>query len=280
VIQIKTFADQDSARTLLQDLAAARAEHVVHQVDLTTSGGDGLSAFEAREAEEFPAYSEFRRWLGATVGQALLSFAGTVLASSSVDDDGRVSISDEKLGESADKLDKRAGLAQRLQWLVDEIPSLQAFYRQLYDAEAVRAKALCAVVDALDLGTPAGFKRAVDLWPEMETIYLWAQPGARIARLDPEAVEGARAALDRWAQRIAEKEEEQVRARGLASGDITPETDDDLRIGIAAAEAEIDEIQAKLKATEKAVADLRARQDDASTRLLGLLQVAGERGLE
>ena len=114
----------------------------------------------------------------------------------------------------------------------------------------------------------------------METIYLWAQPGARIARLDPEAVEGARAALDRWAQRIAEKEEEQVRARGLASGDITPETDDDLRIGIAAAEAEIDEIQAKLKATEKAVADLRARQDDASTRLLGLLQVAGERGLE
>lgn len=275
MIQITTFHDQDADRVVLEGEARREVVDLLLQMDLVTSSGEGVGALESQP--ESAGYLEFRSWFGPRILQAMLSLVGRVLQASQVAESGRVRIDPDFLGATR-SVDERVGLAGRLTWLVSEIPSLAEHYGQLYDEEVPRALTLCAEADALDLGADDGWSRALELWPELEILYKWAQPGARIARNDREAVDEARTILEGWQRRIEEDERKRVRRLQVVAGELEPSGVDEVQQAIEDCNRQIKESQSTERRLKQRLADLRAERSKVSERLTDLLVQAGSAG--
>jgi len=281
-IRIKTFADQDSARAALSEIVAKHTESIIHRVDLVTSDGDGLEAMAEDESfEEFPEYTVFREWLGPVIAQSSLALIGQVLQACEVTDEGYAHIDLQLLATERDACDPRAGLGARLVWLVAELPSLHEAFHQLYPTEVLRMEELVSEVDAgINLAVEEDIKRAKVIWPELEELFLLAQPGARIARHDEEAVAGAVADLDAWAKRIEQREVTEARKRSILAGALTPEGAEDIRQGVAACNEAIANLESDRRRLQDHQRSTNKRLEKVSARLMSLLTLAAEADIE
>jgi len=276
VIRITAFGDQDRDRTILEAEARREVVDLLLQMDLVTSSGEGVGAL--KDDPGSAGYIEFREWFGPRIQQAMLSLVGRILQAAEVAQSGLVRIDPGALGATR-SVDERVGLARRLNWLVDEIPSLAAHYGQLYEDEVRRARDLCAEADALDLGTDAGWARALELWPELEVLFKWAQPGARIARSDTVAVADARAVLAEWQRRIDEEERERVRRLQVVAGEADAAGADEIKQAIADCNLQLEESLSAERRLQRRLADLGSDREALSARLTDLLVQAGAAGV-
>lgn len=260
-LRISTFADQDSDRRTLTRIARRAVADMTLRMDLVTSPGgldDGLLGRPSPETET-AEYKAFRDWWGGFMLGEILAFAGDLLSRCEIDEHGRVSVAARP--PPRDPQGAAQHLAARLVWLITEIPSLQSVYRQLYPDEVKGVEELCARVDALDLQNPADLRTAEAAWPELESWYMLAQPGARILRRDKEAMAAARVWLDRLAAEVDAERADQISAeRALESGtaERTPENVAELDRMIEAAVDRAARLAEAAQECESRLARLRA----------------------
>lgn len=279
-VRIRCFADQDVDREIVELLATREAVDLLLQMDMVTSGGDGLAEYErTADPDVAESYAAFRAWFAPRLMQAIMVSVGRVLQAGEVTHDGRVAI-DEKRLHLAVAIDERAGLAGRLNWIAGELPSLHEVYGQLYDDEAVEAVALCAEADALDLGTDDGWSRGLAMWPRLEELYKWAQPGARISRADPDAVAAARSTLEAWAERIGEAEARKVARLAVLAGERDATDIAELRASITDCNTQLGELAARRSRLDRAATETQGQIERLSERLTELLGQAGAAGID
>lgn len=226
---IKAFADQDGARVAITNAAAASAAELILMMDMVTSGGDGLGALQDAAGNDSADYFEFRDFFAPHIASALCAFAGNVLHGCKVDPEGRVHLDLKARTAAPDRLVAFCG---RLEWLLGEIESLQEHFEQLYPADVVEFEAIVEKLDACDLADPIGLLNANEVWPRLEIIYRWAQPGGRIYRGDEEAIAKAQDVLDEYGRRFKIAEAEAVKRKRLAVGDEEPQTDEELEAAL------------------------------------------------
>lgn len=265
--RIRTFRDQEGARALLMSEVAEEVADLMFAMDVVT-----LDGVEDAPAAEREAYDQFRSWFAPRLMQGFLALFGRLLCSVVTDERGAVDFDLESLDLARD-IGSRAGVASRLTWLIGEIPSLIEGYGQLYPDESVKALELCAEADALDLGDEAGWRRGQEVLIELEEHYKWAQPNARVARCDPDAVEEFRVGLLALSQALDDAEARRaITADVISSGHGSPE---ELQAAIDRLEKESDIREAQMRKLDRERKRLESEQSAASAKLTELLMAAG-----
>ena len=186
MLRVKTFGDQDSARILIAELAARAVEDVLYVLDSAT-GPEGADNIDPPPSPEIAkAYKEFRDWFGPQVGASIQSLVvGPLLARLSVDEDGRAYVDDQQVTSYAPGIDR---LACRVNWLIDETPSLIEAYSQLSLEESDTAMGIVSTMSSLDLDDVDDRAMALEMLPELERWFMYSNPGAKILRGDKEAI--------------------------------------------------------------------------------------------
>jgi hypothetical protein len=156
------------------------------------------------KVEDTPEYSDFRQWLGGQAAQYMSSLVGKVISCSSPQPEN-IDLGTTYLTPTEDEL-RELGVKGRLSWFKDELPSLQETYKQLYAFEVPRMEHLLDSIDFLLWDTEEQREDAMKVYNELETLYMLAQPGARIMRNDREALEGYEDFMRRLAVDIAREE--------------------------------------------------------------------------
>ena len=254
MLRVKTFGDQDSARILIAELAARAVEDVLYVLDSAT-GPEGADNIDPPPSPEIAkAYKEFRDWFGPQVGASIQSLVvGPLLSRLSVDPAGRAYVDDQQLTSYAPGIDR---LSSRVQWLVDETPSLIETYGQLSESEADTAMGIISTMSGLDLDDVDDRAVAVEMLPELERWFMYSNPGAKILRGDKGAVEDLIESTKALRKKLAEyelKREETLTAFESGSDDLDAE---ELTRELHRVEAQIIKHEDKLTRLEKRQAAL------------------------
>lgn len=274
-VSIRTFEDQDRDRRIIGRICERITAEMILLMDLVTSPGgiDELTESKELAAEAVGDYLKFREFYGPHLCSAIRVACGRVLEAVEVDSSGRARLSMDRVGKMPD-IDRRAGLASRLQWLVLEIPHQQAVYEQLHPEEAEAAMKLVEEVDALDLADERDYARAQKAWPELEHWYWLSCKGALIARGDPRAVEQAKEYIARVEKHLAEQEEQIAAERAMIEGEVEPETAEERQMTLNMVTRDLDEARSRQNKIADALTENARRQRFLEGRREQLLAAA------
>lgn len=257
MLKVTTFADQDSARIAVAELAARAVEDVLYILDSAT-GPEGVDNIDPAPSPEISAaYKEFRDWFGPQVGAAIQSLVvGPLLARMFVDENGRAIIEDRQVTSYSQGVDR---LASRVRWLIDEIPSLIEYYGQLSESEADEAMGIVATMTSLDLEDVDDRAIALEVLPELEKWFMYSNPGAKILRGDKEAVEHLIATTKELRKKIGAFEENRTETIAAYERGATDLDIEELTRELHRVEAQIIKHEDKLARLEKRQAGLVER---------------------
>lgn len=251
-----TYADQDGDRLRLSQICASAAAEILRLID-SFVGGDTLSD---------PEYRAFRERIGPEVVALLQAdVVGPVVAGLDVGPDGRASVvlDTERLSSYQPPADIDPLLA-RTAWLCAEVPSMDAFYGQLYPPEKKRLAEIVRVARALDFERQQDRDQAEAMLLELEVMHLWAHPGGRLMRKDPASIAVFRERVAALAPLVAQADEKHRHMRAVLDGAETPKDPAEAR---QAAVQEIATLDAKQRALEEALEETRARRERVSAVL-------------
>lgn len=245
-----TFADQDGDRHRIATVCAAGAAEVLRLID----------SFVGDSTLSDPDYRAFRERIGPEVVAILQAdVVGPVVASLDVGADGRASVtlSTERIGTYQPPADVDP-LLGRMAWLCSEVPSMDAFYGQLYPAEKRRLAEIVRAAKGLDFERQEHRDQAEAMLPELEVMHLWAHPGGRLMRKDPTSIAAFRERIAALAPLVADADRKGRHLRDVLEGTAAPEDPEEARRAVA---AELATLAAEEQAFEQALAQLRARRE-------------------
>ncbi len=248
--RIKSFADQDSARVKVCELAARCVSDILYLLDTATGpeGSDGLDA--PPDPETARLYSDFRSWFGPQVGVAIQGLVvGPLLSRLGVNRDGHAFISDEEYRHYLSDTDR---LVSRARWLCEEIPSLIETYGQLSGSEKSEALEDVHTMLNIDFSEQNGRTAAEALLPTLEQWFLWANDGAKIMRGDKDAVAALLDSLDSLRGMVRDSDQALLQARkNLDEGETESADKNALRFDLDRTEQKIVRFERKLEKLTK-----------------------------
>jgi len=248
MIKVKTFANQDESRFRVYELTARVVEDILYLLDSATGpdGGDCLEEPPSPEISE--AYKDFREWIAPQMAASIQGLmVGPLLSGLQVDMYGRASIQKRAIQSYTPSFDR---LKSRVNWLVEEIPSLISHYSEVDGDEAQSAIRLVESAQALNLSLADDRAKAREILPDLEKWFMFCNPGARILRGDKDAISNLLDSMD--AVRAKVEEYESKRAESLKSLDGGGEADEDsLRVELERVSAKISQLDSALVKLEK-----------------------------
>jgi hypothetical protein len=249
MLKVRTFGNQDNARTNIAELTARAVEDVLYILDSATGpeGSDNIDPAPSPEVSR--AYKEFREWFGPQVGAAIQALVvGPLLSRLSVGDDGRAYIDSEDVKRYEPGIDR---LQCRCIWLAEEIPSLVDAYGELGQEEATEACSLAQSVYDYDFESPDDREVLRGMLPELERWYMFANPGAKILRGDKDAVAALIESTRKLKERLGELDESRESALSQFEDTGTVGDEDEIQRELHRTEAKIVKLEDKLSKLDR-----------------------------
>lgn len=267
LVPTRSFIDQDHARETVWYAASKATAEILYLLDASTGPGGHEAEGRPPSKEESSAYKAFRDWFGPQIASVIQSIAIGPVLSSIFFDPTRGNIKLDRgvalgTGKVCDNLVGNDRLASRAAWLINEIQSLQDFYGELYEAELSVAMESCSKAAEYDFSTRNQLE-AVQILGDLEKWHMYAQPGARLMRGDPDAIKHAKVLVEEAIRFVEEMDKKRQDAESAIAGDTLSNADE-----AELASARVHECNAKLESMKSRIAGITKERD----RLLQILE--------